>query len=108
MSIRKLVPLPKARSMSWYERVDSPPDGLQTARVAFIGARPGREEALEHRSFVGASGRLLWRLSPIPRSDAYVTNVRKDYSPTNDTPTRQEINESLPGLREELSLLKCN
>lgn len=92
----------------WSERVDAPPDGSPDSRIAFIGARPGRDEVATKRGFMGASGQLLWRLSPIPRSEAYVTNVRKDFSPYNDTPTRKEIEESLPGLREELSRVNSN
>lgn len=94
--------------MPWFERVDCPPDGPLDARIAFVGARPGYEERIEKRGFVGASGRLLWRLSPIPRTECYVTNVRKDYSTTHDTPTMGEIRESLPGLREELERTRAN
>jgi DNA polymerase-1 len=94
--------------MGFAERVDCPPDGALDARIAYIGARPGRDEVSEKRGFVGASGRLLWRLSPIVRSEAYVTNVRKDFSSTNDTPTKAEIQVALPGLQAELSNVKAN
>lgn len=92
----------------WAERVDVPPDGSRDSHVVFLGARPGRDEVAEKRGFVGASGRLLWRLSPIPRPKAYVTNVRKDFSPHNDTPTKKETEKALPGLREELSNVRAN
>src|SRR5262245_44144200 len=85
------------------------PDGNpKTARIVYIGARPGRDEVRTGRGFTGPSGDLLWRLSRIPRSDAYVTNVRKDFSSTHDTPTKAEILEALPDLREELSATNSN
>lgn len=89
-------------------KIDCPPDGSLTARIAYVGARPGREELVGKKGFVGASGQLLWRLSKIPRSECYVTNVRKDYSSQHDTPTRSEILEALPGLRDELSRTSAN
>lgn len=92
----------------WSERVDVPPDGPKNARIVYIGARPGKDEVSERRGFMGPSGKLLWRLSPISRPEAYVTNVRKDYSPSASVPSRREIEESLPGLRNELSNVTSN
>lgn len=89
-------------------KIDCPPDGSLTARIAYVGARPGREELSGKRGFIGASGQLLWRISKVPRSECYVTNVRKDFSNTHDTPTRAEIQEVLPDLRDELSHTHAN
>jgi uracil-DNA glycosylase family 4 len=85
-----------------------PADGRLDAQVAIVGARPGRDELRDRRGFVGASGQLLWRLFKIPRVECYVTNVRKDFSTTHDTPTRSEIHEALPSLRDELSSTSAN
>jgi len=46
---------------------------------------------------------MLWRLLGIPRSEVYVTNVRKDYSDAHSVPTPGEIDEALPGLRDEIA-----
>lgn len=83
-------------------------DGPLDGRVAIVGARPGRDEVRTKRSFTGPSGDLLWRLLRVPRSECYVTNVRKDFSPINDTPTKAEIDEALPDLRHELEQTRAN
>jgi len=85
-----------------------PPDGPLTSKIAIVGARPGRDECNIGKGFVGPSGNVLWSLLRVPRSSCYVTNVRKDYSPKNSVPTRDEIREILPSLREELSSCRAN
>src|SRR5690242_6620019 len=85
-----------------------PPDGPLDAKLAYVGARPGRDEVSEGLGFIGWSGDLLWKLSKLPRSSCYVTNVRKDYSSVNSVPTKEEIQEVLPDLREELSRCRAN
>lgn len=85
-----------------------PPDGSLDSRLAYVGARPGRDEVYYGRGFVGPSGELLWKLSRFPRSDCYVTNVRKDFSEKNSVPTKDEIREVLPDLRDELSRCRAN
>jgi uracil-DNA glycosylase family 4 len=85
-----------------------PASGRPDARVAFVGARPGKDEVFHGKPFVGASGDLLWRLAPISRNDCYVTNVRKDFCFRNPTPTRSEIHAELPTLQRELENCKAN
>jgi len=84
------------------------PDGPLDSRIAIIGARPGRDECQTGRAFTGPSGELLWRLLKVPRSECYITNVRKDFSASHDTPTKAEIHEALPLLREELARTRAN
>lgn len=84
------------------------PDGPLDARLVIVGARPGRDEVLDGKPFIGASGSLLNRLLPIPRSECYVTNVRRDFCPRNSVPTKEEIHEALPALRAELEGTTAN
>src|SRR5262245_46997497 len=87
---------------------DVPPDGGPDARPVYIGARPGSDEVETGRSFTGPSGHLLWSTSRVPRSECYVTNVRKDFSVAHETPTKTEIHEALPFLRDELAATSAN
>lgn len=84
------------------------PSGNPDARIAIVGARPGRDETYEGMPFVGASGHLLWKLLGVSRGECYVTNVRRDYSESNPVPTPAEITEALPALREELASCGAN
>lgn len=85
-----------------------PPDGSLNSKIAIVGARPGKNERDIGRGFVGASGDVLWNLLRIPRSQCYVTNVRKDWHPVHSVPTKAEIHEVEGALREELSRCRCN
>jgi len=80
-----------------------PPSGSPYGTIAIVAARPGENECLTHMPLTGPSGNLLWRLLGIPRTEVYVTNVRKDFSERNSVPTPAEIDEALPGLRDELA-----
>lgn len=54
--------------------------GSRTSRLAIIGEAPAKQELLEGIPFVGASGKLLWRLLErlgVQRTDCYCTNVIK-------------------------------
>lgn len=85
-----------------------PAEGYFSAKYALVGARPGKDEVPAGRPFVGASGQLLNRVLPFPRTECYLTNVRKDYSATHSVPTMSEIHEALPALKEEISKTKAN
>lgn len=85
-----------------------PPDGSLSSRIAIVGARPGPDEARAGQGFVGPSGKLLWDLLGVPRSACYVTNVRKDFSYTDSTPTNRELQEALPELKAELEATSAN
>jgi uracil-DNA glycosylase family 4 len=80
-----------------------PPSGTIAGQIAFVGARPGRDEVFTGRPFSGPSGELLWRIAGISRAECYVTNVRKDFHDVFSVPTQAEISEVLPALRDELS-----
>jgi len=84
------------------------PTGNLDSKFVIVGARPGAEEIQSGLPFVGASGKLLWKMAPFSRDECYVTNVRQDFSSTHPTPTRAEINEALPTLKRELLSTTAN
>lgn len=87
-----------------------PPSGDLECKIAFIGARPGKDE-VGHEPFVGASGRLLWHLNRGRYFDGrqiYTTNVRRDFSESHSVPTPTELRDALPTLREELAASRAN
>jgi len=84
------------------------PTGPLGAQIAIVGARPGRDEVQTGIPFSGPSGQLLWKLLGVPRTEVYTTNVRRDFSSANATPTEAEIVEVLPALRSELEQTTAN
>ena len=84
------------------------PTGSLGSPIAIVGARPGRDEQTSGVPFSGPSGQLLWQLLHIPRHEVYTTNVRRDFSRDNPTPTEAEILEVLPALRQELDSCAAN
>ncbi len=95
------------------------PSGPRDAKMAIVGEAPGRDEEREGEPFVGHSGRLLTqllRLSKMPRTDCYITNVskerpkgnnfrRKYYDSGQPTPELLSLRE---GLLEELREVNPN
>ncbi len=90
--------------------------GPEKPFLMLIGEAPGGEETKQLRPFVGKAGRQLdelLTLAGIPREEVFITNVVK-YRPMvigertvrNRTPVREEIDASLPLLREELGILQ--
>lgn len=98
------------------------PEGPSSAKIAFVGEAPGRDEEREERPFVGGSGRLLNQVLArvgINRADCYVTNVCKYRPPDNnfdffykDGSSRREPKDelltSIEKLKEELIRVKPN
>lgn len=82
--------------------------GSLSAKLAVIGARPGKDELATGIPFSGYSGRLLWHLLPLPRDECYVDNVRQDFSLEHSVPTNAEIIEILPDLKQRLERLDAN
>jgi uracil-DNA glycosylase len=82
-----------------------------TAALALVGEAPGRTEDEGGQPFIGASGRLLFRLIGdelrLTRSQCYVTNVVKCRPPANRTPTNTEITACRPWWDEQASLLQA-
>lgn len=86
-----------------------PGDGPTTAAVMIVGEAPGATENGARRPFVGASGRLLEALlnaAGWDREAVYITNTLKYRPPSNRTPTGQELEHSLPYLRQEWAIIR--
>lgn len=64
------------------------------ARVMFVGEAPGEEEDEANEPFVGRSGKVLAKLLKgigLDRSEVYITNLVKCYSPDNRDPSKEEV-----------------
>lgn len=83
--------------------------GPVSAALALVGEAPGRTEDEGGQPFIGASGRLLFRLIGdelgLTRAQCYVTNVVKCRPPANRTPTAPEIAACRPWWDEQAALL---
>lgn len=80
-------------------------EGPATAGLMLIGERPGRQEALNRRPFVGPAGRDLDRylaLAKLHRPDIYITNLVKTFR-QYEKPSEQEILEWMPVLQQEIA-----
>jgi len=89
-------------------------DGNPMARVLILGEAPGREEDLEGRPFVGASGQMLNRMlaaigmsrdAPDPAAAVYITNVLPWRPPANRDPTPAEIAMFRPFIARHIDLV---
>lgn len=98
-----------------YPRIDKrkvegmrvPGDGPRPASIMVVGERPGIQEPLAGRPFIGAAGKELDRylaLGGIKRADVYVTNLVKTYQDFD--PTEQEIADAIPELMEEMEAVQ--
>lgn len=83
-------------------------EGLQTARLAFVGEAPGADEDRSGRPFVGKAGQLLDRIiaaMKLSREQTYICNVLKCRPPNNRPPESSEVTACLPFLEEQLRLV---
>lgn len=83
--------------------------GNEKSRIVFIGEAPGKEEDAQGTPFVGRAGKFLDTLfeqSGIQRKNIYITNTVKYRPPENRDPTKQEKQDCLVWLLEELSYIK--
>jgi uracil-DNA glycosylase family 4 len=84
-----------------------PPKG----NMMIIGRNPGAQEDREGYPFVGGAGGILNRLlkdAGIKRSQCYVTNVVKCFTPKNREPSPIEVKSCIPYLIEEIRAYKPN
>jgi uracil-DNA glycosylase family 4 len=91
--------------------IQVPGYGPIPARLAVVGARPGKDEARGGRPFIGASGSLLRRMlhqTRIDPNDVYYTNAVISHDPKRDLPTLGEIHVEQPRLKEELTRVSPN
>ncbi len=86
-----------------------PGEGSEEAEVMFIGEAPGKDEDLQGKPFVGASGKLLTQLIEsvgMTREDVYITNVVKWRPPNNRDPLPEEVEEQWPFLERQIKIIK--
>lgn len=86
-----------------------PGEGSPEAKIFFIGEAPGRNEDLQGRPFVGASGKFLTQLLEgigLQREDVFITSIIKHRPPENRDPTPQEIKACFPHLQNQLETIQ--
>lgn len=85
-------------------------DGNPQAPLMLVGEAPGREEDLQGKPFVGASGQLLDRILAAAgfsrATNAYITNVILWRPPGNREPTPEETQICLPFLERHIALVR--
>jgi uracil-DNA glycosylase len=84
-------------------------DGNINAKLVFIGEAPGKQEDLQGKPFVGASGRFLSEMLEsisCDRSDVYITNIVKYRPPNNRDPLPEEKKAFLPYLQRQLEVIQ--
>lgn len=83
-------------------------DGNPTADIVFIGEAPGKNEDIQGKPFVGASGKFLNSMleaAGMQRGDVYITNVVKYRPPNNRDPLPEEKQAFLPYLLRQLAII---
>lgn len=83
-------------------------DGLADAPVMAIGEAPGRDEDIQGKPFVGASGQLLDKMFEsigLSRDkNLYISNCVNWRPPGNRTPTNEELAILMPFLKKHIEL----
>lgn len=85
-----------------------PGEGLGSARIAFVGEAPGKDEDEQGRPFVGRSGQLLRRIISevgLKEEDVFIGNVLKCRPPNNRDPLDSEIQACRHYLEAQISLI---
>lgn len=83
-------------------------DGNPDAQIVFIGEAPGKQEDMQGKPFVGASGKFLNEMLGIinlNRQDVYITNIVKYRPPNNRDPSQEEKEQFLPFLHRQLQVI---
>lgn len=83
-------------------------DGNLDAQIVFIGEAPGKNEDLQGKPFVGASGKFLNEMlagAGLRRDDVYITNIVKYRPPNNRDPLSAEKEAFWPYLLRQLEII---
>ena len=83
-------------------------DGNPDADIVFIGEAPGKNEDIQGKPFIGASGKFLSEMLEsvgLKREDVYITNIVKYRPPENRDPSPQEKKDFLPYLQRQLEVI---
>lgn len=84
-------------------------DGNPDSEIVFIGEAPGKNEDLQGKPFVGASGKFLGEMLEmigLKREDIYITNIVKYRPPNNRDPLPAEKKVFLPYLQSQLEVIQ--
>lgn len=84
-------------------------DGNPDSEVVLIGEAPGKNEDLQGKPFVGASGKFLnemLEMIGLKREDIYITNIVKYRPPNNRDPKPEEKKVFLPYLQSQLEVIQ--
>lgn len=84
-------------------------EGNPDADIVLIGEAPGKNEDLQGKPFVGASGKFLnemLELINLKREDIYITNIVKYRPPDNRDPKPDEKKAFLPYLQAQLEVIQ--
>ena len=84
-------------------------DGNLDSKIVFVGEAPGKNEDLQGKPFVGASGKFLDEMLAsvgLRRpDDIYITNIVKYRPPNNRDPLPEEKREFWPYLMRQLEII---
>ncbi len=83
--------------------------GPCSAKIAFVGEGPGKDEDLKGEPFVGRAGRVLdeaLERSGADRKKVYITNLVKCRPPGNRRPRKDEVETCSVYLKSELGAVK--
>ena len=84
-------------------------EGNPDADVVIVGEAPGKQEDLQGKPFVGASGKFLNQMLEsigLSREDIYITNIVKYRPPDNRDPSPEEKKQFLPYLQSQLEVIQ--
>ena len=91
--------------------------GSPHSRIMFVGEAPGEEEEIKREPFVGPAGKLLTKIIQtmgMRREETYISNIVKfrpridgeSQGSANRKPTKQEMQNFLPFLLDEIKIVK--
>lgn len=84
-------------------------DGSPKAEIVLVGEAPGKNEDLQGKPFVGASGKFLDEMLDsigLKRSDVYITNIVKYRPPNNRDPLPKEKEAFLSYLQDQIEVIQ--
>jgi DNA polymerase len=84
-------------------------EGNPESEIVFIGEAPGKNEDVQGKPFVGASGKFLGEMLEmidLNREDVYITNIVKYRPPGNRDPAPDEKKAFLPYLQRQLAAIQ--
>jgi len=79
------------------------------ARIMAVGQNPGRDEVERGEPFVGVSGKFFDEAIAqigLSRSDFYISNIARCFTPSNRPPSREEMDNCRSFLDREIEIVK--